>query len=59
MIGFARCKAVTSFLFSLSRVFFSVKGFRNGTGAFDLTMPSGRTGFFGITPTSATFLAFK
>ena len=54
IIGLARCKAVTSFRFSFSRVFLSVNGFRNGTGAFDLTMPSGRTGFFGILPASAT-----
>ena len=59
IIGLARCKAVTSFLFSFSRVFLSVKGFRNGTGAFDLTMPSGRTGFFGILPASATYSVFE
>lgn len=50
MAGFACCKAVTSFLFSFSLVRLSVKGFKKGTGAFDLTMPSGRTGFLGILP---------
>lgn len=46
--GLACCRAVTSFRFSFSRVFLSVKGFKKGTGAFDLTMPSGRTGFLGM-----------
>ena len=50
MTGLACCKAVTSFLFSFSRVCLSVKGFKKGTGAFDLTMPSGRTGFLGMIP---------
>ena len=51
--GLARCKAATSFLFSFSRVSLSVNGFRNGTGAFDLTIPSGRTGFLGMPSKSA------
>ncbi len=50
MTGLACCKAVTSFLFSFSRVCLSVKGFKKGTGAFDLTMPSGRTGFLDMFP---------
>lgn len=46
--GLTCCNADTSFLFSPSRVNFSVNGFKNGTGAFDLVMPSGLTGFFGM-----------
>ena len=52
--GLACCRAVTSFLFSFSRAFLSVKGFKKGTGAFDLTMPSGRTGFLGMVFTLRT-----
>lgn len=49
--GLTCCRADTSFLFSPSRVNFSVNGFKNGTGAFDLVMPNGLTGFLGILQT--------